>query len=58
MINYEDGFVRDGDRVCSCRGPDDILVVVASVPEPYHVTYLGNFGDTTAVTKPVVLPRS
>lgn len=55
MINYEDGFVMDGDRVCSCRGPDDILVVVAGGPEPYHVAYCGNFGDTTAVTKPVAL---
>ena len=53
LINYEDRFVRDGDRVCPCRSPDDILVVVTGGPEPYHAIYCGNFGDTTAVTKPV-----
>ncbi len=57
VINYEEGFVRDGDRVCPCRCPEDILLVVAGGPEPYHALYCGNFGDTRAVTKPVVLPE-
>ena len=58
MINYEEGFVRDGDRVCPCRRAEDILLVVAGGPEPYHAAYCGNFGDTTAVTKPVEMPNS
>ena len=57
LINYEEGFAMDGDRVCPCRSADDILVVVAGGPEPYHAAYCGNFGDTTAVTKAVALPR-
>ena len=56
LISYEDRFVRDGDRVCPCRSPDDIIVLVAGGAEPYHVVYWGNFGDTTAVTKPVNTP--
>ena len=55
-ITYEDGFAMDGDRVCPCRSADDIMVVVSGGPEPYHVLYCGNFGDTTAVTKAVQLP--
>ena len=55
VINYETGFAMDGDRVCPCRGPDDILLVVAGGPEPYHAAYCGNFGDTMAVTKPVLM---
>lgn len=58
LINYEEGFVRDGDRVCPCREPDDILLVVTGGPEPYHAVYCGNFGDTTAVTKPVATTGS
>ena len=56
VITYEDGFAMDGDRVCICQSADDIIVVVAGGPEPYHVLYCGNFGDTTAVTKEVQLP--
>ena len=56
VISYEDGFVMDGDRVCPCRSADDIMVVVSGGPEPYHVLYCGNFGDTTAVTKEIQLP--
>ena len=56
LIGYEEGFVRDGDRVCPCRRPEDILVVVAGGPEPYHAVYFGNFGDTLAVTKPMATP--
>ena len=56
VISYEDGFARDGDLVCPCQSPDDIIVVVSGGPEPYHALYCGNFGDTTAVTRPVRLP--
>ncbi len=45
----------DGDRVCVARRPEDILVVVAGGPEPYHICYCANFGDTEAVTKTVRL---
>ena len=55
-IRYESGFVMDGALVCPCRRPEDILVVVAGGPEPYHAVYFGNFGDTQAVTKPVNVP--
>ena len=48
----------DGDFVCATRRAEDILVVVAGGPEPYHVCYCPNFADTTAVTKRVVLPPS
>lgn len=53
VTSYEEGFVRDGDLVCPCRRPEDILVVVAGGPEPYHVLYCGTFGDTFAVTRAV-----
>ena len=56
VITYEDGFAMDGDRVCPCRSADDLMIVVSGGPEPYHVLYCGNFGDTTAVTKAVQLP--
>ena len=56
VITYEDGFAMDGDRVCPCQSADDIIVVVSGGPEPYHVLYSGNFGDTTAVTALVELP--
>ncbi len=45
-----------GDAVCVTRRPEDILVVVAGGPEPYHICYCANFADTEAVTKPVRLP--
>ena len=56
VISYEDGFARDGDLVCPCQSPDDIIIVVSGGPEPYHALYCGNFGDTTAVTKAVRQP--
>ena len=55
VITYEEGFAMDGDRVCPCRSADDIMIAVSGGPEPYHVLYCGNFGDTTAVTKVVEL---
>ena len=56
VITYEDGFAMDGDRVCPCQSPDDIIVVISGGPEPYHVLYAGNFGDTKSVTAKVELP--
>ena len=32
------------------RRPEDILVVVAGGPEPYHITYLPSFGETEAIS--------
>jgi len=51
VIGYEDGFVRDGDLVCPCLNPDD--VVMAGGPESYHAVDCGSFGETWAVSKPV-----
>lgn len=48
----------DGDFVRVARRAEDILVVVAGGPEPYHVCYCPNFADTTPVTKRVVSPTS
>jgi hypothetical protein len=56
VIGYEARLVRDGDLVCACRRPEDILLVVAGGPEPYHALYCGTFGETFAVTKPVEMP--
>jgi hypothetical protein len=42
--------IVDG-AVCAIREPDDLLVVVAGGPEPYHITYCPSFGETLAVTK-------
>ena len=44
----------DGDDVCVARRPEDLLVVVAGGPEPYHICYCPNFADTWAVTKRVL----
>ena len=54
LISYEEGFAMDGDQVCPCAKAEDIILLVAGGPEPYHVAYCGNFGDTKAVTKEVV----
>jgi len=56
VIKYEDGFAMDGDRVCLCQSPEDIIVVVSGGPEPYHALYAGNFGDTKSVTIEVISP--
>lgn len=44
--------IIDG-AVCAIRAADDLLVVVAGGPEPYHITYCPSFGETAAVTKPI-----
>lgn len=40
------------------QGWSDVLpgLVVAGGPEPYHTVYIGNFGGTLAVTKPMATP--
>ena len=58
VISYEEGFAMDGDLVCPCANADDIILLVGGGPEPYHVAYCGNFGDTKAVTKAIDLPAS
>lgn len=39
-----------------CRRWEDIMVVVAGGPEPYHAAFLPTFGDTWSVTTKVKLP--
>ncbi|MDP2952903.1 MAG: hypothetical protein Q8O76_06275 [Chloroflexota bacterium] len=39
-----------------CLRAEDIMVVVAGGPEPYHLTVIPTFGDTVAVTRPIVEP--
>lgn len=48
-------WVVDGDKVCVVRRPEDIMIIVAGGPEPYHITYLPSFGDTWAVTKRIAV---
>ncbi|MBI3744889.1 MAG: hypothetical protein HY261_11485, partial [Chloroflexi bacterium] len=43
----------EGDYVCPTERWQDILVVVAGGPEPYHVQVLHNFGETRAITERV-----
>ncbi len=45
-----------GDFVYATRRPEDIFVVVAGGPEPYHITSCPNFGETEGVTRKVRLP--
>ena len=37
--------------VAAVNAPDDLLIVVAGGPEPYHITYCPSFGETAAVTR-------
>lgn len=39
--------IVDG-KVCVVRSPEDLLVVVAGGPEPYHTTYVAAIGDCKA----------
>ena len=50
-----DPVISDG-MVHQVRKPDDIMLVVAGGPEPYHATFMPTFGDSWAVTKPVRIP--
>jgi len=55
MIRYEESsMLWQGDKALVCRRPEDILIAVAGGPEPYHITYCPSFGDTWAVTRPIV----
>lgn len=44
--------IQDG-KVCVVKRPEDILLVVAGGPEPYHITYAPNNGHSWAVTHPI-----
>jgi len=45
-----------GGMVKPVRRPEDLVLVVAGGPEPYHATVLPGFGYSRAVTKAVRLP--
>ena len=47
--------IVDG-RIHPCEAPDDIILVVAGGPEPYHVMYMANFGETVAETVAIERP--
>lgn len=52
-------YHRDWDRsrrIHLCRRADDIMVVVAGGPEPYHVTYIPSFGSTEMATRSIDVP--
>jgi hypothetical protein len=40
-------------KVCAVRSPEDLLVVVAGGPEPYHSTYCASIGDFKAITRQI-----
>ncbi len=42
--------IIDG-KVCVVRRPEDILIVVAGGPEPYHITYCPSVGNSVAVSR-------
>ena len=44
--------VIDG-KVCAIHEPDDLLVVVAGGPEPYHITYCASIGNSIAPTRKI-----
>ena len=44
--------LSNGKAYC-CADPDDLLIIVAGAPEPYHVTCVPNFGDSRCVSEPV-----
>ncbi len=47
-----DAVTRDG-TVRPVRRAEDVLIVIAGGPEPYHVTFMPTFGDSLAVTTEV-----
>ena len=53
MIWRPELSVLDGDRLCVCEKSENIVIIVAGGPEPYHVTYIPKFGDTRMVSKPI-----
>lgn len=48
-----DRVTRDG-IIRPARRPEDIMLVVAGGPEPFHATFVPTFGDTWAVTKRII----
>jgi hypothetical protein len=44
--------IVDG-KVRVTRRPDDIAILVAGGPEPYHIAYLPSFGETEIVSRPI-----
>ncbi len=44
--------IIDG-KVCAVHRPEDLLVVVAGGPEPYHITYCAAIGNCEAITRRV-----
>ncbi|MCH8284050.1 MAG: hypothetical protein IIC20_05680 [Chloroflexi bacterium] len=50
------GAVTREGIVRPVRRAEDIFVVVAGGPEPYHATFMPTFGDSLAVTQEVRLP--
>ncbi len=53
MSRVEERAARHGG-VPVTRKAEDLVVVVAGGPEPYHITYCPSFGDTLAVTRRIV----
>ncbi len=49
-------WVIDGDYVRIVQRPEDILILCAGAPEPYHVVIMPTFGHTRAITVPIVGP--
>lgn len=41
----------DGDRVCICKQPSDIAIVVAGGVEAYHITLLASYGNPMAIAR-------
>ena len=51
-----DPVIADG-VVHQTQKPEDIMVIVAGGPEPYHATFMPTFGDSRSVTRPIRLPQ-
>jgi hypothetical protein len=41
----------DGDRVCLCKRPEDIVIVVGGGVEAYHITLLASYGNPMATAR-------
>ncbi|MBI3069029.1 MAG: hypothetical protein HYY79_09210 [Betaproteobacteria bacterium] len=44
--------ISDGCKFI-CQTPEDIMIIVAGSPEPYHMTYVPSAGETRMATQPV-----
>jgi len=48
-----------GERINLCRSPDDIVIIVAGGPEPYHMVYVPGFTHPESlITYPIDEPRA